>query len=96
LRAAVLDPETELPEGFLQIRVTANDGRSFTGVRLNEDTFTIQFRDLNGRVHSFLKSDLKDLQKDTGKTPMPRFVNILSAAETDDVVAYLVSLKGTQ
>jgi cytochrome c oxidase cbb3-type subunit III len=95
LRAVVLDPESQLPEGFLQVRVTTNDGRRFTGLRLNEDTFTVQIRDLNGQLHSFLKQDLKELQKDTGQTPMPRFRTILSASETDDVVAYLVGLKGT-
>ena len=94
LRAAVLDPETELPKGFLQVTLVTRDGRRITGVRLNEDTFTIQVRDLNGRLYSFLKQDLKELQKDTGKSPMPRFREVLSTAETDDLVAYLVSLRG--
>ena len=94
LRAAVLDPETTLPEGFLQLRLVTRDGRRITGVRLNEDTFTIQVRDLGGRPYSFVKDDLKDLQKDIGKSPMPGFRGVLSATETDDLVAYLVSLRG--
>ncbi len=96
LRAAVLDPATEIPENFLQLRVVTSDGRRITGVRLNEDTFTIQLRDLNGRLYSFVKQDLKDLQKDVGKTPMPSFRNSFSAAEADDLIAYLVSLRGKQ
>lgn len=94
LRAAVLDPESAIPAGFLQVRLVTADGRRITGVRLNEDTFTIQVRDLNGRLYSFLKQDLKDLQKDAGKSPMPAFRSVLSAAETDDLVAYLASLRG--
>lgn len=94
LRAALTDPEASVPEGFLQVRVVAKDGLRITGVRLNEDTFTIQIRDLNGRLYSFLKRDLKDLQKDFGKSPMPSFKETLSAAEADDLVSYLVSLKG--
>ncbi len=73
LRAAVLDPGSTLPEGFLQVRLVTKEGRRITGVRLNEDTFTIQVMDLTGGVHSFIKEDLKELHRDTGKSPMPSF-----------------------
>jgi putative heme-binding domain-containing protein len=96
LRAALLEPEAAVPDGFLQIRVVTNDGRRITGVRLSEDTFTIQLSDLNGRTYSFLKQDLKDLSKDFGKSPMPSYKGALTAAELDDLVAYLVSLRGNQ
>ena len=94
LRAAVLEPETTLPEGFLQVRVVDKDGSGVTGLRVNEDTFTIQLRDLNGRPYSFIKKDLRELQKDAGKTPMPAFKAVFSPAEVDDLVAYLASLRG--
>ena len=96
LRAALLDPETALPDRFLQVRVVTKEGRRVTGVRLGEDTFTIQLRDLKGQPYSFLKQDLKDLQKDFGKSPMPSFRSALSATEVDDLVAYLASLRGNQ
>lgn len=94
LRSVLVDPEKELPEGFLQVRLVTGDGRNIRGVRLNEDTFTIQIRDLSGHLYSFLKQDLKELHPEPGKTPMPSFKSTLSAAELDDVVAYLVSLRG--
>jgi len=96
LRAAVLEPASTLPEGFLEVRLTTKDGRGVTGVRLNEDTFSIQVIDLSGGLHSFLKSDLKELQRDTGKSPMPSFRGVLSASEVDDLVAYLYTLRGNQ
>jgi putative heme-binding domain-containing protein len=96
LRAALLDPESTLPDGFLQVRLVPKDGRRITGVRLNEDTFTIQIIDLNGGLHSFFKADLKEFQRDTGKSPMPSFGKTLSAPEVDDLVAYLYSLRGDQ
>ncbi len=73
LRAAVLNPESTLPEGFLEVRLATKDGRHITGVRLNEDTFSIQVIDLNGGIHSFFKEDLNELRRDTGKSPMPSF-----------------------
>ena len=94
LRESLVEPEAAVPDGFLQVRIVTRDGRSIVGVRLNEDTFTIQLRDLNGRIYSFFKQDLKDLQKDFGKSPMPSYQRVLTPAELDDLVAYLVSLRG--
>lgn len=94
LRTSLVEPEAEVSERFLQVRAVTKDGRRITGVRLNEDTFTIQLTDLNGRTYSFVKQDLKELQKDFGKSPMPTYKSMLTPAELDDVVAYLVSLRG--
>jgi putative heme-binding domain-containing protein len=96
LRATVLDPESSLPDGFLEVHLVTREGRPIAGVRLNEDTFSIQIRDLNGRLHSFLKEDLKELHKDTGKSPMPSFRLAFTPVELDDLVAYLASLRGNQ
>ncbi len=94
LRSSLLEPEAAVPDRFLQVRIATRDGRHITGVRIAEDTFTIQLTDLTGHTHSFLKQDLTDLQKDFGKSPMPSYRGLLSASELDDLVAYLVSLRG--
>ena len=107
LRASLLDPEadvpksflihrpgTSIPENFLQVRVVTQDGRRLKGVRVNEDTFTIQLREASGRVHSFFKSELSELHKDWGKSPMPSYREVYSKEELDDVVAFLLSLRG--
>ena len=96
LRMAILDPQTTLPEEFLQVRLVTKDGRAISGVRLNEDTFTIQVRDLSGNLHSFVKEDLKELQKEPGKSPMPSFKIVFSTSEVDDLIAYLASQRGKQ
>jgi cytochrome c oxidase cbb3-type subunit III len=107
LRVALTDPEADvpksfsvfradasIPENFLQVRVVTKDGRRLGGARVNEDTFSIQFRDSAGRVHSFFKSELAELHKDWGKSSMPSYRDLFSKEELDDVVAYLVSLRG--
>ena len=96
LRAAILDPGSTLPEGFAEVMLVTKEGVRITGLRLNEDTFTIQVRELNGGVHSFFKDDLKAFQKESGKSPMPSFRGTFSASEVDDLVAYLVSLRGKE
>ena len=94
IRASLLEPEAAVPDGFVAVRAVARDGSTVAGVRCNEDSFSIQVRDLAGRVHSFWKSELRALHEDWGKSPMPSYRERLSAAELDDLVAYLVSLEG--
>ena len=66
------------------------------GIRANEDTFTIQIKDSGGRYHSLRKEELKDLRKLRGESPMPAFEGILSAADMQDLVAYLASQREKQ
>lgn len=93
LRETLLHPAASLPEGFLYVSVIERDGSTVRGIRVNEDTFTIQLRDARGRFYSFRKSDLKNFTALPDQTPMPSFES-LSGAELDDLVAYLASLKG--
>jgi cytochrome c oxidase cbb3-type subunit 3 len=87
---------TLIPDNFLQIRVVTADGRQLTGARVNEDTFSIQIRDAAGRIQSFFKEELRELHKDWGKSPMPSYRYVFSRTELEDIVAYLVSLRGEQ
>ncbi len=96
LKRALLEPEAEIPQEFLQVRLVTREGQALTGVRLNEDTFTIQIRDYSGQLHSFRKDELSTIEKQRGKSPMPAYGGTLSEAELTDVVAYLVSLRGEQ
>jgi hypothetical protein len=65
------------------------DGKSITGIRLNEDTFTIQIRDYSDRIWSLDKSALRELHKDWGKSPMPSYRARFTDSELQDVIAYL-------
>ncbi len=107
LRRALVDPsadvpksfssyraEVSLPDNFLLVRIVTKDGREITGVRINEDTFSIQIRDFSSQIHSFFKSDLAELHKDWGQSPMPAYGAAFTSAELDDLVAFLVSLRG--
>ena len=93
-------PDMSLPErgsstGYLLVHVVTKDGHEMTGIRVNEDTFTIQLRDVAGHFYSFDKTKLKTIETEPGKTVMPSYSN-LSATDLDDLVAYLSSLKGAR
>ncbi len=93
LREALLKPEAAVPEDYLLVKVAAGSGGAVTGVRINEDSFSIQIRDDAGRSHSFWKHEPKAIEKLRGKSPMPSYEGQLSDAEVTDLVAYLASLK---
>src|SRR5438874_461841 len=96
VRNAILAPAERLPEGFLFVRAITASGKSIEGIRLNEDTFSVQIKDATGNFHSFRKQDLKELQKLRGQTPMPSYKTILSPAELEDLIAYLFSTRAAQ
>ena len=96
LRAALLDPAANLPDGFTMAEITTAAGEHITGIVLNEDTFALQMRDLTGNLHSFWKQDLTALEEHDDRTPMPSFRGRLTDRELHDLVAYLVSLRGVQ
>lgn len=96
LRESLVNPEAAAPDGFLEVQLVTRNGQRITGVRLNEDTFSIQIRDLSGGFRSFLKTELKELNRMPGKSPMPNYAGVFTSNELDDVVAYLDSLRGAQ
>jgi cytochrome c oxidase cbb3-type subunit 3 len=108
LKARLQDPGENLPqvgEGgafgskwtqLLIFRAVQKDGRIVEGMRVGEDSFTIVLKDSGGKYHGLWKPDLRSLQKEPGKSFMPSFKDTLSAAQQDDLVAYLMTLKSAQ
>lgn len=107
LRRALLEPaaevpqsftafrgETGIPDNFMFVRLTTRKGDTVAGVRVNEDAFSIQVRDLGGALHSFFKAELTELHKDRGFSPMPSYAAAFTREELDDLVAFLASLQG--
>ncbi|MBL8239610.1 MAG: c-type cytochrome [Bryobacterales bacterium] len=95
LRESITAPNSFLPDGFQILEVTDAAGRISKGVKANEDLFTIQLTLSDGRHASFQKASLKGLRRITGQSTMPAF-NSLAAIDLDNLVAYLVSLKGAE
>ena len=100
LRSALLNPGSSKARdsagyiSFLVMRVVVQDGREVRGIRINEDTFTLQIRDADNRVHSFRKQELKELTREPRESLMPSYQAVFSPTEIDDLLAYLASLRG--
>lgn len=94
LRETLENPAKTIPENFLLIETTTDSGQTVRGIRLNEDTFSIQLKDQQGNIYSFRKSDLRNLKKLRGETPMPAYASVFSSAELDDLVKFLAVQRG--
>ncbi|HTC33120.1 MAG TPA: c-type cytochrome [Bryobacteraceae bacterium] len=93
IEISLLDPNAEVLPQNRYYRVTTKNGESITGRLLNEDTFSIQILDTKERLLSFQRTAVRE----TGflsESPMPSYREKLTKAERDDVITYLLSLKG--
>jgi len=91
LRAAITDPNGNLRDTYRAVRIVDSTGRQVSGVRLSEDTYSIQIMDYQENLLSFWKRDLRELEV-SKDSPMPAFSN-LPHSDLNDLTAYLVSLK---
>jgi cytochrome c oxidase cbb3-type subunit III len=105
LRESLVDPGASLPDrivpyepnayaGYLMMRAVTAAGAEILGARVNEDSFTVQLRDAGGKVHSLRKAELRSLEPQRGASLMPSYRGTLTPAEIDDLVSYLMTLRG--
>lgn len=97
LRRAILHPGQEkvLDAGgypmYLSVMALTREGTVISGLRMNEDTFTIQVRDNQNHIWSLQKANLELLKK-SSVSVMPPFADKLAAEEIDHLVAWLATV----
>jgi len=92
LRQQLLAPGSK-PGYFSElVEVETKGGRVVRGLRRNEDTFSIQLFGADEEFHLFRKRDLAAVRY-IEKSLMPSYEGKLAAAEVDDVVAFLKTLR---
>jgi putative heme-binding domain-containing protein len=95
LQRTLADPDSAMLPANRTVRAVTKDGKVITGRRLDEDTYTIQLIDTQEHLVSLVKADLREytFAKASG---MPSYKDTLSSKDVADLVAYLLSLKGSQ
>src|SRR5579872_5684062 len=93
LRTSIEKPDADIATGFATVRVVMPDGTSIAGVQRNLDNFSVQLVDLRGHYHSFVREDVKAIERET-RSLMPPYS--LPERELTDLVAYLSSLRGAR
>ncbi len=94
LAESIRDPNREIASGYETVTAITKRGRRITGVRRNEDTFSVQLMDEQERFRFFLKKDLRQVIA-LRTSLMPAYDGrTLSDEDLEDLVAYLASLRG--
>lgn len=101
LREALRAPAARLPiaragvrSGFfeyLPVRIVTRGGDVYNGMRMNEDSFTIQLMTVSGALVSLEKSEIAEMEKRVGHSLMP-ITQDLADDDIEDLVAYLTTL----
>jgi putative heme-binding domain-containing protein len=94
LAESLAKPEADIPISYRGVQVVLKSGATVSGIRLNRDDLSIQLRDTQGNLRSFLMENVQEVRYDKPSL-MPAYAS-MNQKDFDDVVAYLNSLKGAQ
>jgi cytochrome c oxidase cbb3-type subunit III len=92
IRESIKDPSADIPDDYSGVTVVTQEGKHITGVRINEDTFSVQLRDASQNFRMFQKDEVRQVIDET-KSLMPVY-NSLSGDELQNLLAYLDTLRG--
>jgi len=93
LRESIVDPDKTITVGFEKITVLTSEGRTIQGRQINIDNFSAQLMDSREQIHSYLNEEVQSIKRQHTSL-MPSYADTLTASELDDLLAYLVSLRG--
>lgn len=92
LRKSLLDPDATVQPKNRLYQVVTRGGKTITGKLLNQDPYSLQMIDSEGRLVAFQRTDLRDAGF-AQTPPMPSYRDKLNPEEQADLLAYLASLK---
>jgi cytochrome c oxidase cbb3-type subunit 3 len=87
LRAILLDPDKNLPVQKKAVTVVTRGGQTTTGMLKLNDNFSLSLQTLDGSFHSFLKSELAQVDFGSHSLMPPAKLN---SKEMDDLISYLL------
>lgn len=92
LAQGISEAMKEFSTEYETVKVETTDGHKFTGVVLNEDSFTLQMLDASEQLHLFDKNGLRSFEK-SRESLMPSYDGkTLSDKELQDILAFLQSV----
>jgi alcohol dehydrogenase (cytochrome c) len=88
IRSVITHLKTLAPDARPIVTLVMRDGREIRGERKNEDAFSIQIADADGRLQGFLKEDLREVRPSArGSTSSPRAGPGIDIARVEPVEA---------
>jgi cytochrome c oxidase cbb3-type subunit III len=93
LAAGLTEATKAFPQEYETVTVVTAEGKTVTGVTLNEDSFSVQLMDPAEKIYLLEKDKLRSFKK-TRVSLMPAYdISQLSDKDLGDIVAYLISVE---
>ena len=90
---SILEPSRTIASSFQSLAITLTDGKTVTGVKIDETDKTITFGDKDGKKHVIAKADIESQRVEKLSVMPDGLEKPLSMDEFVDLIAYMVSLK---
>src|SRR5579859_284304 len=91
LQEALAQPGSRIAPGYELVQVELRSGKIVRGFARGRSQFDIQVEGLDGELHAIQQSEIARIRQEKGSLMQPVKA---SAEETQNLVAYLASLKG--
>lgn len=91
LLLALVEPSASVAPRWWTLSVEDKSGRRVSGLRMNEDSFSVRLMDSDARLWSFPRAQLTSIERSEAST-MPSYASRFNDEQIDDLVAYLFSL----
>jgi cytochrome c oxidase cbb3-type subunit III len=95
LSASVLTPDADITPGYGTVKVVLKDGKTISGVERSIDNFSVQLIDLTGKYYSFVREDVTSMAREP-RSLMPSYEKLFTESEMHDLLAYLLTLRGSR
>jgi cytochrome c oxidase cbb3-type subunit III len=91
IREAITQPAPDARHSAV-LEITTKDGQKHAGIVRNEDNFSLQVQDLDGRFHLILRSEIATLVRRRESLMPSDYGSTLSDSEMNDLISFLMSV----
>jgi cytochrome c oxidase cbb3-type subunit III len=96
LRESIVAPNAALAPGYATLRIKTREGKEIVGVQRGIDNFSAQVMDPAENFYSFLRSEVRSIERDFRSLMPGDYASRLTPGEIDDLVAFLTRLRGRE
>jgi putative heme-binding domain-containing protein len=89
IRDSLTKPRQPIPAGYQPVEVLTKEGQRLSGIAKNDNNFSIQLLDRNGRLRLFTSDELSSVIYAKQSLMPSNYDKSLTAGEVQDLIAFL-------
>ena len=93
LKRSIVAPDEEITPGYEVVTIVTRDRKTVSGLARFYDDFSARMIDSAGNERTYLREETISMRREMRSLMPGSYGKIFSAAELDDLVAYIVKLR---